>query len=513
MTYRDRTLLAAFLRHVTERPGELALIGRGDTVASPQQWTWGELATRVLKFCRELETQLLGRSGDERCVLYLHRNSVDDICRMIAAMAAHAIEVPVDFRCDLPQQQFIARQIDGVHWEAAPEVEVLNSSGGYPSVDGAALDSLRSRESQIELDTKSLVLWTSGTVSQPKGVVLAHRQLVGNAMAKRGAVPDSSFDVRLTSLPLSHAYGRTCDFGCWLLSGSIMVLGLGKLAWQELARRFPPTIANVVPAIARQLAGKLNDPALSRLRWLGVGGAPLDQETFDRYASRAITVIQGYGLTEAGPVICSSTPDNAKAGFVGEAVEKCEIQLRDGRLYARSPYMMMGYWNDLPGSRARIDPSGWLDTGDLAQWDGEVGQYRILGRADDLIVLPTGNKLHPRDIEAEIESLPGVLRALVILHCNELQLWFDSVAPEVLDDIAKRLARMPSWKRPSRILKFVPSLAYEFGELTIKQTPRRHQIIRNRIPDSSNGIVRLAAESTSTRDVFTHQYPDEIQDA
>ena len=97
-------------------------------------------------------------------------------------------------------------------------------------------------------------------------------------------------------------------------------------------------------------------------------------------------MIQGYGLTETSPVICSAGPGNAAPGLVGGFVEGWEHQIRDGRLWVRGPHLMLGYWGDPLATKARLDSDGWFDTGDLVELDAAFGQLRILGRADDVIV-------------------------------------------------------------------------------------------------------------------------------
>ncbi len=262
----------------------------------------------------------------------------------------------------------------------------------------------------------SLILWTSGTTSTPKGVTLSHRNLFGNAQAKLNAVPQSIDDVRLTALPLCHAYARTCDFGTWLLSGCTLAVGRGFDAWESLGGIVRPTLANTVPSVAQRLLDADADTlGLGRLRLLGCGGAAMNDTDFAAWRQRGVTVIQGYGLTETSPVICSATPHNATAGLVGEFVDGWESEIRDGRLFVRGPHLMLGYWNDeaanLPSEWIRTDgstPAIW------SQVDAATGQLRILGRSDDVIVLSDGHKVHPQSIERDIQSVAGIRHAMIV---------------------------------------------------------------------------------------------------
>jgi long-chain acyl-CoA synthetase len=292
-------------------------------------------------------------------------------------------------------------------------------------------------------------------------------------------------DVRLTALPLCHAYARTCDFGTWLLSGCTLAVGLGFEAWEKLGPVTEPTLANTVPSIARRMFSAAADEiGLGRLRLLGCGGAAMSAAEFRGWRDRGVTVIQGYGLTETSPVICSATPDNATAGLVGDFVGGWEHEIRDGRLFVRGPHVMLGYWNDEPATRDRIDECGWLDTGDLVEIDAATGQLRILGRADDVIVLSDGHKVHPQVIERELEGIPGIRHALIIGDDRHLQAWLDAdetFQPGVIEQVVSQaLADRPAWERPLSIRCFQPPLSAARGELTQKGAIKRQQILETR---------------------------------
>jgi long-chain acyl-CoA synthetase len=337
----------------------------------------------------------------------------------------------------------------------------------------------------------SLILWTSGTTREPKGVMLSRRSLALNAAAKLEAVPQRRDDVRLTVLPLAHAYARTCDFGTWLLSGSRLAVTLGFEGWNRLARHVRPTLVNTVPRMAQRLQSvEAADSGLERLRLLGCGGAPLSSAAFECWRSRGVTVIQGYGLTEAGPVICSATPDSATAGLVGRPVAGWETEIRDGRLFVRGPHTMLGYWNDPHATRAKMHRDGWLDTGDLVEVDSATGQFRILGRADDVIVLDTGRKVHPGEIEQALATVPGVARALVTSGEGGVEAWLDlETGVEIEDRMVRALQTalepFSSWQQPTRYQAFDPPLSLARGELTVKGTLRRELVLHQRLGNRS----------------------------
>ena len=195
-----------------------------------------------------------------------------------------------------------------------------------------------------------------------------------------------------------------------------------------------------------------------------------------------MTVIQGYGLTETSPVICSATPDNASPGLVGNLVDGWESEIREGHLFVRGPHTMLGYWEDTKATKEKIDQDGWLATGDLVEHDAVTGQLRILGRVDDVIVRDNGRKILPSVIEKRVEQIERVRHALLV-NRQGLQLWFD--ADEETDNQAihteiGQILHSNSDYHGCTVHRFIPSLCEDAGELTVKRTIRRAQILENR---------------------------------
>ncbi|MEM6691184.1 MAG: class I adenylate-forming enzyme family protein, partial [Planctomycetota bacterium] len=234
---------------------------------------------------------------------------------------------------------------------------------------------------------------------------------LANAAAKKRCVPQDSSSRRVTLLPIAHSYARTCDVGTWLISGGHLILGLGSKDFR-LIQEHAPTHMNLVPKLADQLADLMKTPdpklteAIRRMQNLGVGGATLDQSTYETWTSRGIAVTAGYGLTESGPVICSATPENSRPDTVGCLVDDWEHQIVNGELWVRGPAMMVGYFKDQTSTNQRI-VDGWLRTGDEVSFD-EDGHFRILGRIDQVLVMHDGNKIHPEAAERLIRDANAI---------------------------------------------------------------------------------------------------------
>lgn len=340
-------------------------------------------------------------------------------------------------------------------------------------------------------DSEGLILWTGGTTGVPRGVRLSHRALRTNAQGKLIAAPQTAQDCRLTVLPLHHAYARTCDLGTWLLSGCRLAVGLGWQGLRSLAPQVRPTLLNAVPSLVRRLLHHEEKPTgnnlrrtlhtigLDQLRMLGCGGAPLGAAEYDLLTSAGLCVIHGYGLTEAGPVVCSASPETARPGCVGKPIAGTEIRLDDqGQLWVRGPGIMLGYVDESPPERQTLI-EGWLRTGDLAtiQADGVV---EILGRVDDTLVLANGHKLQPLVVEQVVERIRGVRHAIAGAPRGELVMVVDG-APDAMGEalwqqaVRASIRDLPRWQQPRRWFFLPQPLAASL--LTLKGQPRRRAVL------------------------------------
>ena len=440
---------------------------------------WVELGVAVERASRWIENRLKSDGSAEQRVGYVSDNSPTNVIVALACMNLGTIEFPFDHR--LPVQEIHRRwsEIDGL-WIDLSEIESHLSREENEPI--ALLD----RSDNINPDSTSLVLWTSGTTGTPKGVTLSHRNLAGNAAAKLKAAPQSREDRRLCVLPLCHGYARTCDLGGWLISGCSLAVALGYRGIERFAPIVQPTLMNLVPSLASRLLRDTKTKGLDHLRMIGCGGAGLSETDYYSWTrDRSVSVIQGYGLTETSPVICSATPDRSSAGLVGDFVQDWEHKIISQQLFVRGPHVMQGYWNDPGSTNAKIDSEGWLATGDLAEVDQATGQIRILGRADEVIVLPNASKIHPERIERIINTIPCVRYSMLIKR-EKLELWIDAQFESPSQELEKKsilidaeeIVRCNIPSNDCDVKFFSNSL--QGDELTSKGTIRRNQIKKNR---------------------------------
>ncbi|HEY6431993.1 MAG TPA: long-chain fatty acid--CoA ligase [Acetobacteraceae bacterium] len=331
--------------------------------------------------------------------------------------------------------------------------------------DSASPDDIARDAGQIAPDALACLIYTSGTGGAPKGVMLTHRSILSNC---RGAFellrPLGLRDgVYLSYLPTAHSYEHTVglfflpSIGCEI----VYARGVEHLAADLLAVR--PTILTAVPRVleviharvlgqvARQAvwrralfqgavamglkridgrrlnaAESVLDRLLDRVvrakvrarfggRLLGVmsGGARLEPDVGRFFLALGVPVMQGYGQTEAGPVISANPPDAIRIDTVGRALDGVEIRIaEDGEILVRGDLVMAGYWGR-PNDTSTAIRDRWLCTGDIGELDPD-GYLRITDRKKDIIVLSGGENVSPARIEGMLTTEPEIAQAVVV---------------------------------------------------------------------------------------------------
>ena len=401
-----------------------------------------------------------------------------------------------------------------------------------PSGEDAGMTLLAAEAAAIEPGALACLIYTSGTGGAPKGVMLPHAAILSNC---RGAFDllrplKLQDEVYLSFLPLSHAYEHTVGQYFLASIGSEIVYARGAehLAADMAAIR--PTVMTVVPRVleviharvtaqlrrepawrralfARALAvgldrldgkrlswlDRLLDPVLDRMvrqkirdrfggRLKGAmsGGARLEPDVGRFFLALGILILQGYGQTEAGPVIAANPPDAIRIDSVGTVLDGVDLRIAaDGEILVRGDLVMAGYWGQ-PEATAAVIRDGWLHTGDIGELDG-AGYLRITDRKRDLIVLSGGDNISPARIEGMLAAEPEIAQAVI---GGEARAGLSAlvVAADGFDDIAVAHAVQRVNKRLSvteRIRKhaIVAAFTVENGLLTPTQKIRRRAVL------------------------------------
>ncbi|MFM7034724.1 MAG: AMP-binding protein, partial [Planctomycetia bacterium] len=277
-------------------------------------------------------------------------------------------------------------------------------------------------------EAAATIVLSSGTSGLPKGVVHSQKALAMNAIASAEVFLDEPDDVRLSWLPMSHALARVGDLYTAIVRGGCLNVVTDRTRLLDACRRAPPTVILGVPACFERMergvaSGRITDLKASlggRVRVCVSGGAPLRRRTVDCFAKHGVPLVEGYGLAEAGPVVALSNPRIARPGSVGLPLAGVEIRLdtgpeSQGQLLVRTPCRAMAVIEPArEGHReSACDAGSWLETGDLAAIDA-AGHVRITGRMADAVVLATGVKVPPSEVEAALAEDEAVAQVCVI---------------------------------------------------------------------------------------------------
>ena len=287
-------------------------------------------------------------------------------------------------------------------------------------------------DAQPAASSPALLQYTGGTTGVPKGAVLTHRNLVANTLQCRAVIapyiPEERGSV-LTPLPLYHIFSLTANLLAFALMGGLSVLIPDPRDIKGLIRTMRRAQVTTMTGVNTLFNALTNAPDFARLDFsklaFAVGGGAAVQSAVAAHW-REITgtdLVEGYGLTEASPVVCINPVRSPKIGSVGLPVPSTEVAIRDdhgnglavgeaGEICVRGPQVMQGYWQRPDETKLVLTAEGWLHTGDIGAFDAE-GFLKILDRKKDMVNV-SGFKVFPNEVEDVIAQHPGVLEAAVI---------------------------------------------------------------------------------------------------
>ena len=355
-----------------------------------------------------------------------------------------------------------------------------------------------------EPEDLAAVVYTSGTTGKPKGVMLTHANVVANVIATLEHIAPAPHPgyVFLSFLPLSHTFERTAGYylalgmGCTIVfNRSIMLLSedfriahpdvlisvpriyeriyariidrLGKqsafvrflfnacvdVGWRRFCRanRLPVPESAVSwldplvwPIFKRLVADKVSMQFGGRLKVAIAGGAALNHKVARMFCGLGIPPIQGYGMTEASPIIAGNSLKLNQPETVGRPFPNVEVRLapETNEIQVKGPSVMKGYWKRPDDTAKVLSPDGWLSTGDVGEFN-EEGLLRIRGRIKEIIVTSTGEKVPPVDLELALETDPLFAQTYVVGEARPFISFVAVLNPEEWIKLAAKLGVDP----------------------------------------------------------------------
>lgn len=401
------------------------------------------------------------------------------------------------------------------------------------------------------------LIYTSGTTGNPKGVMLSHKNILANYEGIHEAVKLFDTDTSVSYLPLSHSYERTTGYYTLFFTGVTIGLADSIDTLLPFIQEVKPTVMTTVPRFletvkkkifsamekekpakriifknaveigrkyvyAKQnkriplflelkyklfdklVYSKIREKMGGRLRLLVSGGAALSDDVYEFFASVGITTLQGYGLTEASPVVSANREQDIEIGTIGKPLFNVEVRFaEDGEILVRGDNVMKGYWNDQQATDNAIDEEGWLYTGDVGILT-PMGNIKITDRKKHIFVSSGGKNIAPQPIEnllsqskyiehvvligekkeyctalitPNFDQLEGLAKDFDIPYSNKSELISH---PKIVNHIKKEIdyyqKDLAKYEKVRKFAMLSEPFTIENGELSPKMSIKRHVV-------------------------------------
>ena len=306
----------------------------------------------------------------------------------------------------------------------------------------------------------AIINYTSGTTGYSKGVMLPYRSIWSNVAYCFEMLPVKPGDHIVSMLPMGHVFGMVYDFLYGFSAGAHIYFLTRMPSPKIISQSFSeikPRVISCVPLIVEKIIkkdilpkvdskiGKLllkvpivNDKIKSLARQAAmeifggnfdeiiIGGAPFNAEVEAFLKKIGFPYTIAYGMTECGPIICSSRWDTLKLASCGKATTRMEVRIDSpdpkthaGEIVCRGANMMLGYYKNPEATAQIIDVNGWLHTGDLGVMD-EEGYVTVRGRRKNMLLTSSGQNIYPEEIESKLNNMPYVAESLIVLQHDKL---------------------------------------------------------------------------------------------
>lgn len=496
-----------------------------------EELSYIELSRRAKKFANYL-IETAGLQRGER-VAIICESRPEFAVGIFASIQTGAITVPLDVKLTVPEHTHILNDCNprillcSSHYlEHAIEVKnnvksieqifVLDDEERnhpeIPSVSALDADIEKDLGRPRSLDETALIVYTSGTTGNPKGVMISFGNIYSQLRDFEAMFKLTHEHTLLSILPLNHLLELDCGFFGMLYMGAkiVYIKTLNPKELTTVMKEKGITNMIVVPLVAKMLKNSIDkqikkqsastqkifkclygiskfmprkirrlmfksviDGLGGRLECFICGGAPLEDSVAEFFERIGVPVFQGYGLTETSPTISTNRYGHSKIGTVGQPLPSVQVKIADnGEILATGPNVMQGYYNKPEMTSEVIDENGWFHTGDIGEIDKD-GFIKITGRIKNMIVLGGGKKIFPEEVEAVLETSELIKEVCVmsltiksgnkagteevgaiISPCDELLSKTDDEINQILEQEVKRLseANLAPYKAPTVVV-------------------------------------------------------------
>ncbi len=399
-------------------------------------------------------------------VVIFSENRAGWVYSFYSAWANGAIAVPIDFMSSVddiayilndskPEVIFVSKDTEPTMKEALKKVNHDTKTFVIDEHENTETGLTNEPVKINDADDKTaVIIYTSGTTGDPKGVMLSFRNLKANidGVYKHINIYTEN-DVILMLLPMHHIFPLMGTMIIPIYTGASIAIS-PSMTSEDIIRTLQKNkvtmiigVPRLYSAIFKSIKGKIEASKVAKglynmarkvdscgfsktlfksvhkkfggaVKFMISGGAALDTETGYGFRTLGFKVLEGYGMTEAAPMITFTRPDKIKVGSPGHPLPGVKIEIRDGEIVASGPNVMQGYYNR-PEETADVLKDGWLYTGDLGHLDDE-GFLHITGRKKEIIVLSTGKNINPAEIEEKLEKYESLIKEAGVYPENDM---------------------------------------------------------------------------------------------
>ena len=454
--------------------------------------TYGRVLDLVAKFARHLKELGIER-GDH--VGLLGENRPEWGISLFALSWIGAVAIPLDARASLDSHNFILSfsSAKAVIVSAAYMNDISSIAPGLSRLRNVIpmdnIEDVCSRYAtgqpmeNVPPDSLLEILFTSGTTGDPKGVMLSHRNIMSNVDDVQRTISYGPADRAFSILPVHHSYECTGGLISTFGSGMSVFYGRGlkprdlledmKLARPTIWLSAPLILEKLYQRIHKEITGQTGIKKLltsvaprsfikrkirqslgfDDIRLIISGGAALPGWLSSGLSQYGLDVIQGYGLSEASPLITVNPPSSPRHESIGMVIPSNDVEIRDidgegnGEITAKGPNIMLGYYKNQAATEEALTRDGWLLTGDIGYFD-EDGYLYITGRKKFVIVTKGGKNVYPEEIEEKLTKSPLIEEALVFSP-DDAQI--QALIFPQMEEAQKRIERMGEDVTPENI--------------------------------------------------------------